>query len=169
MTTSLITAVYHNDGGLIRQIMTEYYRTISDQQIIAAENLCRYLHREHLLQFFVRPTPIAPVTEVTMPAHLENKSIFRFTKEERKLYLDPMIAQWDKEDEEAEAEMRKFDAEVEELIRAAEEIQKRKLEELRALETDTDREKREAEELLREIRDEYASGTWGCPSYPRMY
>lgn len=57
-TTSLIAAVYLNDPGLIKHIMLKHNRTISDQQIVAAQNLCTYLKREYLLECLQRPFQI---------------------------------------------------------------------------------------------------------------
>jgi hypothetical protein len=49
---TLYTAIVHNDATLIRSIMKERTRTLSDHDILIAKDVCKNMKREHLLEAF---------------------------------------------------------------------------------------------------------------------
>ena len=49
---TLYTAIVHNDAQLIRTILKERTRTLSERDIIVAKDVCKNMKREHLLEAF---------------------------------------------------------------------------------------------------------------------
>jgi hypothetical protein len=51
-TMTLHTAIVHNDGGMIREILRSCPYSISQQAIENAKLSCVYMKKEHLLKYF---------------------------------------------------------------------------------------------------------------------